>query len=276
VLLTESALREMGEGRFPRSHWLIENAARLMQATTAGAAGSDFDRRFYLLAGLALHAGGALEPAHRVLLHGLRFVDERDPELLTALGAVTESVAALRQYDSPEPSGRPLRPGGYETESGGGGSLPRASLAEAQGYYERARSADPGLVEARLRFGRVRLLRRQPQAAIAELARVAVASATPAQRYLGHLFEGRANEAIDDQRGAAAAYRNAVTQVGAQTGWLALARALDRLGDTPAAQDALARACSAADTEDPWWDYLSGQPSRLDALLVNLRDQLRR
>lgn len=275
ALLSEGALADLRVGAFRRVPWKLQSAARLAAAAPPATRGTVFERRFYLLAGLALHAGAELAPAHAVLLDGLR-VARNDPELLTALGATVETVATLRQYDpSPDSDRRRPRPGGYASESGGSGALSNARLADAEAHYERALALDPGLIEARLRLGRARLLRGRPDQALRELERVAAEARLPSQRYLAQLFRGQALEATGDFGGAAAACRAATLEVPqAQAGLLALGRALDRLGDKAGAQQALERASSPGGPEDPWLDYQSGQPARLDDLLAELRSLL--
>jgi tetratricopeptide (TPR) repeat protein len=198
---------------------------------------------------------------------------EEDPELLTALGSIIEGVAALRSYEpSPDCRGCPARSGGYLSEHGEGGSLPGATLAEAEARYRRALKLDPELDEARLRLGRVRLLEGRTHEALRDLEQVAAEARDVRQRYLARLFEGRARESLGDLAGAAAAYREATAHSPeGQTGILALGRALDRLGDAAGAQEALERASAAQGPQDPWWDYQSGQPARLDELLEALR-----
>jgi tetratricopeptide (TPR) repeat protein len=89
---------------------------------------------------------------------------------------------------------------------------------------------------------------------------------------MARLFGGRALEALGDWPRAVAAYRAADAQVPqAQTALVALGRALDRLGDSAGAQEALDRASAPGGPEDPWWDYQSGQPARLDELFEELR-----
>lgn len=272
ALLAESALVDLEVADFAPVRFKLLGAARLAGAAPAAARGSAFDRCFYLLAGLALQCGGHLESAHTLLLEALKAARD-DPEILTAKGAVVETVAALRTYDpSPDAPGRPLRRGGYMAESGGGGSLPAARLADAEEAYKRALRFDPDLVAARLRLGRVRLLQGRTEEALADLERVATEARRPEHRHLAWLFGGRAREATGDLQGAAAAYREAVRHAPrAQAGLLALGRALDRLGDTAGAQEALDEASSAGRPDDPWVDYLSGQPERLGELLAELR-----
>lgn len=272
ALLTESALVEHRAGAFSGARWRVLSAARLMEAAPPTTRDSAFERRFYLLAGLALHAGAELEPGYALLERGLKLVDRRDPELLTAQGAVIETVAALRRYDRPDARGGPPQPGGFASESGGRGSLPSVSLADAETRYYQALALDPDLSEARLRLGRVRLLRGRTREALHELDRVAAEARRPDQRYMARLLGGRALEALGDVPRAVAAYRAADAQVPqAQTALLALGRALDRLGDNAGAQAALDRASALGGPDDPWWNYQSGQPARLDDLLAELR-----
>jgi len=275
ALLSESALDDLRAAAFRRVPWKLQSAARFAAAGPRATRASVFDRRFYLLAGLTLHAAGEIAPAHAMLLEGLRAA-RSDPELLTALGATVETVATLRQYEpSPDSDRRRPRPGGYASESGGRGSLSSASLADAEAHYERALGLDPEQSEARVRLGRVRLLEGRSDEALRELERVAAEARRPGQRYLAQLFRARALEARGDPRGAAAACRAATVEVPqAQAALLALARALDRVGDTAGAQEALDRASAPGGPEDPWIDYKSGQPARLDDLLGELRSLL--
>jgi hypothetical protein len=79
-----------------------------------------------------------------------------------------EGVASLRTYESP-PDARARRktsgPGaGYAMVEHAHGpmervSLPQASLEQAEACYVKALALQPGLIEARLRLGRVRFLR---------------------------------------------------------------------------------------------------------------------
>jgi tetratricopeptide (TPR) repeat protein len=272
ALLTEAALQDLQDGASERGRWELQSAERLVRIGPAATRGGEFDRVFYLLAGTALQWAGDLETSHDVLERGLRAAGD-DPELQTAIGVVIETVAALRQYDpSPDSGRRRTQHGGYATETGGAGSLGIATPSLAADRYERALSLDPRLVEARLRLGRVRLLQGRLDQALRELEPVAAQAGDPRLRYLARLFQGRVLEALADFEGSAAAFRAAADIVpGAQSALIALARALDRLGDPGAAQAALEGASRSGGPEDPWWDYLSGQPRRL----APWRDELR-
>jgi tetratricopeptide (TPR) repeat protein len=274
ALLTDSAMLDLGDGDSLRARRELQSAARLMEAGRLEGSAAVFARRFYLLAGLALHRGVELQAGYALLVQALR-LDKDDPELLTALGAITETVAALRQYErSPDSRDRSImRLGGYSSEDGHEGSLPSASLAEAEARYEQAVALDPGLVEARLRLGRVRLMSGRAREALPDLEWVAAEARRAGQRYLARLFEGRARERLGDLAGAADAYRAAtVCAPRAQTGLVALGRVLGRLGDTAGALEALERASQPDPrAQDPWWNYQMGQPERLDELLLELR-----
>jgi tetratricopeptide (TPR) repeat protein len=272
ALLTEAALVDFQDRDFRRGRWEVQAAARLVRSGPPATRGSPFERCFFLVGGIALQLSGALEPAHDLLQQGLDVASD-DAELHTAAGAVVETVAALRQYDpSPDSDRRRMQPGGYANEDGGSGALAGASLSRAVEHYESALRLDPELTEARLRLGRVRLLQGRWEQALRELDRVAVRASDPGRRYLARLFQGRALEALDDLQGAATAYGAAAELVPqAQTAQLALGRVLDGLGDIGAAQAAFEAAVTGPGPEDPWWDYQSGQPGRLQGLSEELR-----
>jgi len=276
ALLTDGALFDLRKARFPRVRWELQAAARLLRAAPPATPGLVFERRFYLVATLAAHCSGDPGLGFGLATDGLK-LDPEDPELLTALGATIETVAALREYEpSPDASRRSARSGGYSTETGLAGSLAGANLDDAVARYRRALERDATLAEARLRLGRVRLLRGRADDALREFDRVALEARLPDQRYLARIFAGRALEALGDLRGAAERYRGATALLPeAQTGQLALGRVLGRLGDAGGSQAALERASTASDVNDPWWDYLSGQPQRISPLMDELRGLVR-
>jgi tetratricopeptide (TPR) repeat protein len=274
LIVTESALLHLRDGEVARARRELQEAVDLVETEPPGPHGDLFARRLCLLAALALHSQAQFEPAHTLLRKAVRH-DPDDPELITALGSVTETVAALRHYELP-PSARErlkLGSGEYRTEGGGGGSLPGASLPRAEADYQQALALDPDLFEARLRLGRVRLAQDRPEEALPDLERVATEAPRPAQRYLARLFEGRAKAKLGDLAGAVAAFRAAVAQApGAQAGLLALGRALDRIGDPAGAQQAFELASRGEAAFDPWLGYQCGaQPERIEELAFEMR-----
>jgi tetratricopeptide (TPR) repeat protein len=271
ALLTEVARSALHRGRYPRTRWELQTAARLVGAARSAKDASDFAGRFYLVALLMLHETADLAAAYEMLADGRSHVGD-DAELLLAQGAVSETIATLRNYegrDEPKPSGLVI-----EGEPGEPEPLPHTGLADAQALYEAALQREPGLLEAHLRLGRVLLLRGGPKEALPELERVARESPRPDQRYMAHLFEGRAREALGDVPGAARAFAAAAADVPrAQSALVALGRALDRLGQAARSQEAFDRAMlsEAQAPQDPWLNYILGQPRRIDALLEELR-----
>jgi tetratricopeptide (TPR) repeat protein len=219
-----------------------------------------------------------LAAAHELFSGGLRH-GEQDAELLLGLGAVTETIVALRDYEQPGGARgrRDSRDGirfEIEGEAGEGGRLPPVSLADAQALYAKALQRSPGLLEARVRLGRVLLLRGRNGEALAELRQVSGDAARPSQRYMARLFEGRARERLGDSRGAAEAFSAAAAEVPkAQSALVALGRALDRLGERTRSQEAFDRAVlhEMYAQGDPWLDYIRGQPARIGDLVEELR-----
>jgi tetratricopeptide (TPR) repeat protein len=237
----------------------------------------------FLLLALALQESLDVETAHEVARAGLRRFGE-EPELLTVLGITLEAGPGMRRYDlPPEPRRRSsdLQPG-YSVEGGGSRGewrpLPAGSLVDAEAAFRRALAADPGLGEARLRLGRVRLLRGQAKEAIAELQRVAGEDGSLRRRYLARLFEARAHEKQGNVEDAARAYRAAVAiEPEGQSAWIGLGCALDLLGRREEAQEALAAPLgSRRERGDPWWSYPCGDLDRLKRLLAELQGALAR
>jgi tetratricopeptide (TPR) repeat protein len=273
AILTEGAIVHVRTGDPAPLAPGLWAAHRVLEAEPLGAHGRSFARRFYLLAGLILHWHVELAVGHRLLVEALRSFPD-DPQLLTAAGSIVEAVAALREYELPGgPDARARNLGGYRPEGGGhGGSLPGASLVQAEADYERALTLDPGLHEARLRLAHVRLGQGRAGEALGDLERVAAEARQPRQRYLARLFEGRAREKLGDLTGAAAAFRAGLVDVpGAPTALLALGRSLDRLGDDLGAQAAFTSASAGDAPFDPWWSYEAGQPERVEDLVAELR-----
>ena len=277
-LLSDAALRTLRRGNPRRTRWQLEAAARLVRATRPTGGFGGFTRRFSVVAGLMLHVTGDLSGAYEMLSEGRR-PGEDDAELLLALGAVSETIATLRRYDLPPESRRRRdqraeRQFTIEGEAGGGHELPGVTLAEVEALYAKALEQDPGLLPARLRLGRVLVLSGKPQEALPELERVWRESPRSRQYYMARLFEGQAREGLGDLPGAALAFSAAAERLPqAQSAFVALGRALDRLGERTRAQEAFDQAIRrrAQPRNDPWWDYLAGELDRIEGLFEELR-----
>jgi tetratricopeptide (TPR) repeat protein len=237
----------------------------------------------FLLVGRALEEALEVAEAHDTARAGLeRFED--DPDLLTLLGTTLESGPSMRTYDQPlapqrrSPEGRK----GFSIEGRGSRGewreLPESSLAAAESAFRRALAGDPGLGEARLRLGRVRLVQGRAAEALTDLQQVAREDGSLLRRYLARLFEGRAHEKRGDLQAAVQAYRAAVAvEPEGQSAWVGLGRALDILGRAEEAKDAFAAALETGTQRgDPWWSYPRGDREGLDPLVAEMQEALAR
>ncbi len=221
----------------------IGEAAAFVQVLQGRANGASFARRWYLAVGYDLMALSATVRARRLFEDGLRrFPEDRDLRL--AVGSVAEMEGS------------------------------RGALARAEGEYRRVLEVDPEVGEAHLRRGRVLGELGRTDEALRELEWVRQRSDDPRLRYLGFLFQGRVEESAGHLEAAVASYRSAAAQDPAgQTGHLALAHALEALGDRAGAADSLAAAAPAASRrhDDGWWVYCFGHADRVGAMLDELR-----
>jgi tetratricopeptide (TPR) repeat protein len=278
LLGSANTLEYRGQHLAAATRLLLTAADAPVSAGSAGLA-----RRMFLLVGLALEETLDIGAAHEVVRAGLgRFED--DPELLTVLGMTLETGPSMRTYDLPPDARRrsfDARPG-FTVEGGGSRgewrSLPDSTLGLAEAAFRRALAADPGLGEARLRLGRVRLLRGRVGEAIVDLQQVAREDGSLRRRYLAHLFEARAHEKRGDPEAAVRAYRAAVAvEPEGQAAWMGLGRALDLLRRGDEAQEAFVAALGThRERGDPWWTYARGDLDRLVALLAELQAALAR
>ena len=182
------------------------------------------------------------------------------PELWLAIG-VTEEMAWTISHDA-----------GVRYSFNG-------DLQDAESAYRRALAGQPGLVEARVRLGRVLTLR----GAIDESLRVlgAIGAGEDGEsRYLARLFEGEALERSGKVAEAEEQYFAAFAAVPrAQSARLALAH-LRHLNGQRAEATATVRATAedrgAADDTDPWFWYTRGLLWRAPEYLQRLRTTVER
>jgi hypothetical protein len=155
----------------------------------------------------------------------------------------------------------------------------RTELRLAEGFFRRALNARPDFAEARLRLGRVLLLRGQAPEASIELHR---ASETPGVSddepllYFAHLLSGAAYEAIGRFDAARESFgKAAALYPAAQSPLLALSALARRRGDRAAALDALSKVFALQEidpeSDEPWWWYSVASARNADALLAELR-----
>ena len=156
-----------------------------------------------------------------------------------------------------------------------GVSSPQTHYRRAESLLRKALAADPELVEASLRLGRVLTQLQRYDEALPHL-RKAIASATdPAITYYAHLFMGDATQALGQSDEARRQYENAIAIFpDSQAARLALGFVLRSLGDRAAARAAIDPALDTSPrepTDDPWWDYYDGDAGQLERLLEELR-----
>jgi hypothetical protein len=151
-------------------------------------------------------------------------------------------------------------------------------LEDARTAFRNALALDPGLREARLRLGKMRLDQGRSTEAEALLAEVDDRGADERQRYLARLFLGR----VADRRGR----RDEATRFyllalqawpDSQAARLALAQALERSSGPAAARPFVAASLAAsarlARASDPWWLYAFGPPGLAKAALDRVWDR---
>jgi tetratricopeptide (TPR) repeat protein len=216
-----------------------------------------------------------VDAARKSLERGLqRFAQE--PQLRLGLGTVEEMGALRRVTQISTPP--ELRPGGWNLVKPARPTRDRRTcrlLAERE--YRRALEADPALVEAHLRRGRVSAELGRTDDAEHELEWVVGHSREPSMLYLAHLFRGAIHQRAGRLDAAAVSYRSAVAQDPAcQTGNLALGHVLEQLGERAGALEAWRRATAGHDHDDAWWLYPLGRLRRSEALLAALRQEATR
>jgi tetratricopeptide (TPR) repeat protein len=169
----------------------------------------------------------------------------RDGTILLLNGSVKESLALRDKVAGREAQAQKLR-------------------REAEGFFRQALEAEPADAEARLRLGGVLLAQGRPQDAEPVLQEAANRAREDApQRYLAHLFLGRAAEQQQAPDRGAAFYRVALEiWPESQAARLGLGRCLEASGGSAAARPLVKASLLDSRTEgrapDPWWSYPFG------------------
>jgi tetratricopeptide (TPR) repeat protein len=156
-----------------------------------------------------------------------------------------------------------------------GVSSPPTHYRRTESLLRKALAADPALVEASLRLGRVLTQLQRPDEALPHL-RKAIASATDrAITYYAHLFMGDAMQAMGQLDEARHQYENAIAIFqDSQAARLALGFVLRSLGDRAAARTAIDPTLAPntrGPDDDPWWEYYDGDAGQMERLLAELR-----
>jgi tetratricopeptide (TPR) repeat protein len=205
-----------------------------------------FLRRWYLAMALQSVGHLCLAKTDDWVEQGLkRFRD--DPPLLILRGIASEAAAQFRPLSAdPERVSR-----AYARVPG--------NLSQARDSYERALAVDAGLVEARLRLGRVLWGQGELEAARLQLERVTAAAPPPSVGYLAHLFLARVHDDAGRPADAEREYRAALAlDPRGQAAAVGLAQLLAKSGPVP--RELLEEALAYAPRREPR-DFFFGYPA---------------
>ena len=204
-----------------------------------------------------------------------------DANLLLLAGSFHETFASPRMQSL----ARSIRlPSGVSHGIG----AEQSELREAEKLLRRALEAQPALVEARIRLGRVLYRLGRHEAAARELQQAVAALSSGGSkaadddgllRYYAEMFLGAARESLGRNDSARVSYaRAAALYPDAPSPRLALSQLAFRGNDRAAALDAVQRAlrpeASRPDRDDPWWRYHVVQGRRVDAWFDELHRSL--
>ena len=271
MLHTDCALRARRVGVSPGLHEGV--AAEIARMLRDDGAHKAFAQRWYeAMAGLAVSDSqwaDGLEWAERSLRD---FPDS--PEALLLLASIAETSAALEALDiSGADSANP------------GTRAARAARARARDVHERLErahralrssvAADPSLVEARLRLGRVAWRLGAAAEARSVLEEVLARDHSPREAFLAHLFLGRVHEDAGRLDEAVRSYAAALAlESSAQSARLALSHVRLRSADAARARAEAERALRPAGARlrpDPFWLYPWGPSVAVEERLESLR-----
>ena len=271
LLHTEAAIRcdRLSTEEASHANW----ARQLLELFDGLRVDQTFRRRWHVAWGAHLQSTLRLKELANHLHDALRMWPD-DPDLLTMTGSMYESWshrAIILRFDSdyvPMQSRlqreRPDR---------------RNSRTLAESYYRRALDLQPSLFDARLRLGRMLLEADRFDEALAQVTRASERATSPKEHYLARLFLGRVHAGAGRWSESVAAHTAAGGLLADCQSWaLALSYALLKLGakDEALAQVRIAlERSNPARCEDPWWEYEFGYGRRADALLEQLREELR-
>jgi tetratricopeptide (TPR) repeat protein len=250
---------ELGRGAM---HWEI--ARLLLDAVAPGP--DTMVRSWYRATAAWMQKRNYHDPVHLMRARG---VFPNDADILFLSGCEREEYA---RPDTQAAARAAVLPSGITLDI----RSEREELAQAEAFFRRALALNPDVPEARLRLGRVLLLRGRYKEAADELRLATTSAGENLLRYYGTLFLGAAKEALGDDGGASAAYAaGAQLYPAAQSPRLALSALARRRGDRPGALTEIQRVfdlpASPAARDDPWWTYHTAQARNADVLLEELR-----
>jgi tetratricopeptide (TPR) repeat protein len=253
LLHTAHAIRQRARGRGLEFRNQINIALAYIEKLAARDRSSAFVRTWWLMVIAFLHQQFAVVEAKEFAARARESVGD-SADLYLAMGA-TEELEWTQRHEAD------------------GSSSFKGDLKEAERGYRNALAAQPHLVEARLRLGRVLTLRGEPEALkVLEQIRD---STDEGFLYLARLFEGDAFERQGDLAAAERQYLAAIALLPtAQSAHLALAHVRHVMGartNAAAEMRITTQDRVTGDTADPWFWYARGMywhgDAYFDALL---------
>ena len=243
------------------------------QGADEQSAGVPADRQFvrdwYLTVAAFLH-GYRKVGRSRVYIAEARKLFPRDAQVMLTEGADHEMLSDLTRatidvYDS---SGRWKSVADVDAEK---------ELRLAFDALGRAAAADPGLLEARLRFGRVLYRRGDLDGATRELEAARSSTKQLEIKYLATLFLGMVSATRGELERAAALYREAIALVpDGQSAYLALSETDYRSGKVNEAATNVKTLLGRVLKDDPWWLYQAGALWHFEFLVAGLHERMQR
>jgi tetratricopeptide (TPR) repeat protein len=248
-------------------HW--ELGRHLLELLPDDPAVVELTRRWYFATSAFMQSRSLMSDMHPHIARALqRF--PADPHLLFYAGSMHETFASPG-IQAALPDIR-LPPG----EKLAVGSAP-AHLQQARQAFERAVAADPHLLEARLRLGRILSVIGRYEEAAEQLRHVLRDPPSRVLEYYAALFLGEAQAALGRTDAAWQSFeRAAALYPSAQSPRLAISRLARLAGGQSDAVTALLQvlATNADDPArfDPWWKYFSAREDEADDLIAAWRE----
>jgi len=255
---TERAIAPRARDSVPEWRYQIGVARTYVEKLASRDRSDPFPRTWWLMTTAYLQGQFAL-PAAKEFGDWAHDSVGDSPELFLAMGA-TQEMGWTGQHEE------------------GVDSPFKGDLKDAERAYRNALAAQPDLVEARLRLGRVLTLHGDTDGAVRILAGIGEGT-DAAYRYLARMFEGDLFERRGDAAEARRRYLAATALLPrAQSAYVALAHVRHTMGArAEAAEDVRITTLdrSVPDAGDPWFWYSRGLSWRANGYLDDLREMVR-
>jgi tetratricopeptide (TPR) repeat protein len=267
-----------------RPSWHEQFARDLLDRITPKPAADPFVGRWYHAMSAYLFSGTRYGEASPLLRHAAEILPD-DARILFDRACLSETLGSPQvQSVLNDPRARPLT-AARDVEPGVQLTLvvpigERQANGDAEQLFRHALDVDGSIVEARVRLGRLLLLRGHDAEAATMLARAVAAADDPAVTYLAHLLAARADTRLGNLDKADAHADAALALFpGAQSALIAKSYVALQRADAAGALDPITRLAqggSRVPPRDPWSEYYLGAGRDLTALLSDLWSSVRR